>query len=1508
LLRAVRERAHVETLNDVQTSGKDREVATTIETHISRIWSAVYGAPPTRADIGRLLRLIRVQMLDVEAEGGDRNSALDLLRGTVLAVPDSARTAWSRIVEFCGQLRGESSGAHGPSLLNLLINSGIALLAAPDYREDIHALQAWTQARLTRTSAFTRLIETRPETAIERSITAPLQAAAEAGSFLVVGEPGAGKSGVCYQLANELSRVGRDVVFLPVDVLNVDTLAGLNAELSISHPLAEVIRNWPGGEAGIVIIDALDAARKPETQALLRTVAEELRETASDRWRIIASVRRYDLRQGTEWTRLFRGTPPLSDYTEAEFRHIRHVYVRKLAPEELAQIAASYPELNALFQRAPAKLRELLLNIFNLHLLAELLNDGVVSTELENIRTQPELLDAYWAHRVRGTDGARDARESILSAAVEGMIAARALQIARVELRNNPHIAALNDLERQGVLVASEADGRPDDDILLFAHNILFDYAVARLVFRRGRDPAYLVGRLRETPELALMLGPSLTLAMADRWGVEAVDRREFWNLAFALEREPAIPEIARLQAPMVIAEDGSVEIEDLEPLLTALGVSPGEEAAEAFLQHLIGALFVLAMAGRALVGPGADPWSVLAERLTKFKRDRLAYSASPLVSKLIEQIDAATAEQLHSLGEASRDLLAYTWAHQPRQSRLVTAALHATSVTIASNVPATEQLLRSALLPEHMEQFAYEEFRHITRNIDRIIDADGRLAADIYAAAFRFDERSNATTDMSGSQLLALRSNRRQDYQGSWYGLTESYPKFLKATPEEAAWALNKAIEGYVARQHSHTSTTAEERTVEFNLGARTATYIVDYSNIWLQTAIGSRQDAPQLLVKLGAEFLSDDDETENSLRPVISVLMGNARLAVMWRTVLDLASQKPALVGHEVVPLVCAAPILTGSDTREVAGRFISTVYPHLSEEDRAAIEAAIVGLQGQQGDRAKSILLGCIPADLFATEEARATYEQLVAAGEIQENRPAFEMRGGFREFDPDFLFRAEGVPIEEPANRKLRDLTDPVDQFWTGQRNGQLTEEAVAAILPAVDALYSAVTAADTGAHESVAERAFGVLAEAADAIANLAPDALKRIGAWDVIVNALLSSSRAPWPVLSAEFEEQFNSSMSWGAPCARVAAAQGLVKLLKAADQNERCPLQDAVLALARDEVARVRYQVARCLNTLWYVDQNLVWDEITRFILEDESRGVIAGALGSLGAVAGTDLDRTTDLAVALLHRFPPGDERAGVSHCRESCISLLSDLEVNADHAPSRAEIGRLVQTPNENSHMLRHLLARRSGTLTVGAPGRSDDPENAVRARTLRFYEEVLTAATSRLNDVFAGNDISRFDEWDEPARELVRNMYGILDELSIRLFFAAGGHPSGSPITTAQIRLFDEARAFFEQLADCLVPSVAHHVIETLERYIDLVPSDVFALIARSVRAAERGGYAIESMAATLIVRIVERYLTDHSEVFESADRRRDLMNCLDIFVRAGWPAAQAITFRIPEIWR
>lgn len=57
-----------------------------------------------------------------------------------------------------------------------------------------------------------------------------------------------------------------------------------------------------------------------------------------------------------------------------------------------------------------------------------------------------------------------------------------------------------------------------------------------------------------------------------------------------------------------------------------------------------------------------------------------------------------------------------------------------------------------------------------------------------------------------------------------------------------------------------------------------------------------------------------------------------------------------------------------------------------------------------------------------------------------------------------------------------------------------------------------------------------------------------------------------------------------------------------------------------------------------------------------------------------------------------------------------------------------------------------------------------------------------------------------------------------------------------------------------------------------------------------------------------MAPDLVIRIVERDLAGHREVFAESNRLDDLMNCLDVFAGAGWPAARALTFALGEIWR
>ncbi len=96
--------------------------------------------------------------------------------------------------------------------------------------------------------------------------------------------------------------------------------------------------------------------------------------------------------------------------------------VPRLTDDELMQIPSQSPALQALLERATPVLRELLRVPFNLRLMAALLGFGLRLDDLTPIRTQLELLDRYWQHRVVRDDGFRDEREGVLSRACEAMI------------------------------------------------------------------------------------------------------------------------------------------------------------------------------------------------------------------------------------------------------------------------------------------------------------------------------------------------------------------------------------------------------------------------------------------------------------------------------------------------------------------------------------------------------------------------------------------------------------------------------------------------------------------------------------------------------------------------------------------------------------------------------------------------------------------------------------------------------------------------------------------------------------------------------------------------------------------------------------------------------------------------------------------------------------------------------------------------------------------------------
>ncbi len=71
----------------------------------------------------------------------------------------------------------------------------------------------------------------------------------------------------------------------------------------------------------------------------------------------------------------------------------------------------------------------------------------------------------------------------------------------------------------------------------------------------------------------------------------------------------------------------------------------------------------------------------------------------------------------------------------------------------------------------------------------------------------------------------------------------------------------------------------------------------------------------------------------------------------------------------------------------------------------------------------------------------------------------------------------------------------------------------------------------------------------------------------------------------------------------------------------------------------------------------------------------------------------------------------------------------------------------------------------------------------------------------------------------------------------------------------------------------------------------------------------MRNSKKGNYQFESLAVDVIVGIVKRFLASYQHLLrERQDCRHALIEILDTFVAAGWPAALEITYRLEEIYR
>ncbi|MEK4058504.1 MULTISPECIES: ATP-binding protein [Paenibacillus] len=1384
------------------------------------------------------------------------------------------------------------------------------------YRKDIEVLSKQTKATLTDLSELSILRVGKGEIKVIRRCVHEIRDQIEEQSIVVVGEPGTGKSGVLYDLVNALIEEGRDTVFLAVDHITAKTHSELKEQLGINHELEEVLTNWNGDKPAFLIIDALDAARSEQTVHLLTTLLARV-VRRNDRWNVITSIRKFDLRHNREIRNIFSGQPPIEEYCDFELKNTCHVQIPEFSDEELSIVSQQSLLLQTLIETADETMKQLLHVPFNLRLMGELIGEGTSIVHLTPIRTQLELLDRYWEERIiQPHDGRRDAREDILRYAVSYMVKHRTLRVPRGFAATPESTRELDQILSKHVLIEWQPSltFSPDSSNLTFAHHVLFDYAVERMLIRSQVDVTQM---LASDPNLVLIIRPSFDMHFQHVWSQDH-SRSHFWNLVFRFMKSVNIPEIAKLVGPVTAARF-SVSMSDLSPVIQGIECMPTKSIGEEALLHTVRALSALESTEftNLLTGKTASPWAELVEHLSKQLSDKNEYIIRILLSLLCKHLTNLTTKQLEHVGAASRNYLDYVWSRENSLEGLVTLAIPWVCQTYHSNIIESSSLLKRVLQKERLSNFGYLEIPWLAYNVKNIMNYDPAFVKELYISAFSYIEDSKDTTTLGGSKILSLRSNRRQDYESGLYQLAEDFTHFIEIAPIEAITALITIVENHVLTKQIYLS--VDELQDNFLVDGINAIIYADNSYIW-DTGIHSPGDEINNMLDAFQAYLtglSKDLSKIGNLQQIVIIFIKHNRMAVLWRRLLISGTYSPSTLGLEIRFLGWTLPVLKCQDTSNVVGDYLGAVYSYLSLEDRQKIEFIIHSIPSTlesenllQGERIRDRLLKKLPLEYVCTSDTRERISELNLFEKADTESPDFPIWESSEYSSRDYL-ADEGVPVDEAANLRIQELELPVKLFCEEHRNSHPTLEAVKLILPNLRELWEALSNAETdGVHPKQHNHSWGYLAEACSR-ATKCGDINYDEEMGKFLLSVLLAASQNPEP-MSSSHDDQFDETPSWGKPAARIDAAEALTELARF--QSFATPGLLAIMEeLIIDPVPAVRYQVTIRLLNLYSTANSFMWGLIDRVVNEETNRGVLHGLVqGVLTRLTARYPDKINALAGIIYDRTAPGNR------LRHSCIDIFERLYIFYNHSDARVKIQNLILNPLTNTNESRYFVVQlRDAFISGFKEQRYTKTEYAsIRKRSwdilLQILQEVKVECQSLVEQAPKDDVLSK--ELQQKHSDIIE----IVDAANMAVYFSSGAHDkkNGEDGSVSNSFDFERVKVFFteadkvlDELADFSIPGVTHHLLQTLEFLVPVDPVAIFMRIVRTIRVGQSGEYQLESMGADLLVRLIERYMAEYRIVFrDNPDCLQSLIEVLDIFVKAGWSSAQRLTYRMEEIFR
>ncbi len=656
----------------------------------------------------------------------------------------------------------------------------------------------------------------------------------------------------------------------------------------------------------------------------------------------------------------------------------------------------------------------------------------------------------------------------------------------------------------------------------------------------------------------------------------------------------------------------------------------------------------------------------------------------------------------------------------------------------------------------------------------------------------------------------------------------------------------------------------------------------------------------------------IAKQPQKEDTLEALLDVFRDNVAAAFFWAELLRVAAEDPLPFVDRLFELCLAKPIQLGNETVHQLGTFVEVAAKYFSQDQIKALELSFLAIAAGQDaqknsefyENRRNRLLTRIPETMLTTENARMIVTELQRKKAVPINAPLVKFESWSEPFDEKEWLKEQGANWRNRANVNMHGYFERLGQFSSKWQNKNPSQDDVTAILPVLREAYELLHQ-NHGADKPVENTLWTKVGECAETMARAEMNPIGQ--AFQFCRQTLLECAKHPEPEPDPEYDNKYEFP-SWS-PAPRNEAAQGLPWLaVWAAGDME---IIQAIGSLLRDPKPSVRFLVT---SELWrlrrhYTDQFWL---LAEQIAENETNKVVQQALcQTLSHFVAIEEEKTCRL-LAKISLIPiEGEDK---SNLLDSFVQLVMWLVFVRENGWAQSKAEEFLQNPRKFRKVLSRATLDALSLITPQNIQSNERKKHAERAR-----EWILRAIC------VAAKELGRFRNLPEGSiseeiRTEVRDIYGVIDEVVMRFYFASGlfEHSKDGPFISA-----DQQREFYFFIKPVLDKVVevsdyekggiffaptAHYFMQLLIGVLPHDPKGVLHLANRVASIARGGGYNFDSMAVGEVVKLVEYILANHRIDIRDRESLDDLLGLLDIFADVGWPEALHLVWRLDEVFR